>query len=510
MKQLVALAIIIFIPICGWTQKFPKHEMRAVWIATVENIDWPSADSLTVDQQKNELIELLDLVKQYHMNTIVFQIRPAADAFYASELEPWSKWLMGHQGKAPDPFYDPLDFAIKECRKRGIDIHVWLNPYRAVKDTSKNTAAPTHITNINPEWFVTYGNTRYFDPGIPQTRDFVAKVVSDVVRRYDIDAVHMDDYFYPYRIANVNFPDDKSFASYPRGFAVENRDDWRRENVDLVIKQIHDSIQSLKPWVEFGISPFGVWRNVGKDSTGSNTKAGQTNFDDLFADILKWQKEGWIDYVVPQLYWHIGFKVANYTELADWWSHNSYGTQLYIGQAPYRINKKSKDKSWRSSKEIIRQIKLNRTYPNIAGSMFFSAKILRKNPINLQKKLLRKFYRFPALPPPNSRIAAITPDMPIDAVMVAENGIIQLQWSAGKEVKNFIVYKFRKGRSASTANPANIVLVTSDTTVHIASNATTTPEKYYYMVASQSYTNTESLPVFFKLQTSVSSTPKVK
>lgn len=510
MKQLISVLFIILLPMYGWSQDYPKREMRAVWIATVDNIDWPSSDTLSVDVQKNEMIALLNLVQQYHMNTIVFQIRPAADAMYASAIEPWSRWLTGLQGKAPDPFYDPLDFAIKECRKRGLDIHVWLNPYRAVKDTTRNTAIASHITNIHPEWFVSYGNTKYFDPGLPQTRDFVAMVVSDVVRRYDIDAVHMDDYFYPYRIGKVNFPDDKSFATFSRGYSPDKRDDWRRENVDLVIKQIHDSIRAIKPWVEFGISPFGVWRNFEKDSTGSKTKAGQTNYDDLFADILKWQKERWIDYVVPQIYWHMGFKIADYTELSDWWSHNAYGTQLYIGQAPYRLNKKAKDKSWRTSKEIIRQIKLNRSCPNIAGSMFFSAKILRTNPLKLQQKLLRKYYRYPSLPPSNTHIASFTPDYPVDAFMTNDNGFIHLRWKGSAEVKNFVIYKFRKGRSANLNNPGNILLTTSDTTLIIPVTKTTTLKKYYYMVTSQSRTNTESLPVYFKLKITNNSTQDVK
>jgi uncharacterized lipoprotein YddW (UPF0748 family) len=481
----------------GWSQDFPKREMRAVWIATVDNIDWPSSDSSTVDRQKKEMVELLDLVQQYHMNTVIFQIRPAADALYASNIEPWSKWLTGVQGKAPNPFYDPLEFTIRECRKRGLDIHAWLNPYRALKDTTKNTAAVNHITRVHPEWFISYGNTKYFDPGLPQTRDFVAKVVSDIVRRYDIDAVHMDDYFYPYRINKVNFPDDQSFAAYSRGYSSERRDDWRRENVDMVIEQIHDSIRVIKPWVEFGISPFGVWRNEEKDSTGSKTKAGQTNYDDLFADILKWQKKEWIDYVVPQLYWQIGFKVADYATLCGWWSRNAYGTKLYIGQAPYRISRKAKVKSWRTSREIIRQVKLNRTYPNVAGSMFFSAKSLRNNPMKLKQKLLRKVFRYSSLTPSNNRITAVVPEAPLRPLMKVKDGTVCFTWDKGNLTKNFILYKFRKGKAANMMDPKNILSISSETFKEIPLDKCSNPAKYYFVITSQSPANIESEPVYF-------------
>jgi len=392
-RRLFVLAII---SVCSVfylnSQSPPIREMRAVWIATVENIDWPSSPHLSTTDQKREMIELLDLIKEHRLNTVIFQIRPSADAFYRSALEPWSVWLTGVQGKAPDPFYDPLEFTISECRKRGLDIHVWLNPYRAIRDTARYKAVPNHITQMHPEWFLVYGNTMYFDPGLPETRDHVCRVVTDIVKRYDIDAVHMDDYFYPYRIARTNFPDDSSFALYKGPFTDQQRDDWRRNNVDLIIRQLHDSIRALKPWVEFGISPFGVWRNAEIDPEGSDTRAGQTNYDDLFADILKWQKEGWIDYVVPQIYWHIGFNVADYSILAKWWNENAYDCPLYIGQAFYRIDKKSEIKSWRSSKEILRQITLNRRQVNIDGSMFFSAKYLRSDPAGYIVVYIRSAY----------------------------------------------------------------------------------------------------------------------
>jgi len=476
----------------------PKYEMRAVWIATVENIDWPSSPALSTEAQQTEMTSLLDLVKEYHLNTVVFQIRPAADAFYASDLEPWSHWLTGTQGKAPDPWYDPLMFAISECRKRGLDVHVWLNPYRAIRDTAFHQTSPDHVTKTHPEWFLIYGTTEYFDPCLPQTREHVARVVSDIVRRYDIDAVHMDDYFYPYRIAGMNFPDDESFSAYRGEYTDNQRDDWRRNNVDLIIKQLHDIIKSIKPYVEFGISPFGVWRNKDKDPAGSDTRAGQTNYDDLFADILKWQKEGWIDYVTPQLYWQIGMPAADYAILADWWNQNTYGCSLYIGQAFYRIDPKSPVKAWRSSLEIIRQVNLNRDLSQIRGSMFFSAKYLRTNPLKLKQKLVRKVYPSLALPPANERIAPVNPDSPSGLSVAVLNDTIRLAWEKGSNTKNFIVYRFKKGRPLDFSDPGNIFTITLENSVDFAENSKTRLSKYNYAITSLSVTHTESNPVYFK------------
>jgi len=496
--SILFLFILLQISIQIQSQDHPKRELRAIWIATVGNIDWPSSKNLTTDQQKTEFIALLDQVKQYNMNTIVFQIRPAADAFYPSKLEPWSQWLNGRQGKAPEPMYDPLDFAIKECRKRGIDIHVWLNPYRAIADTSYKGQDSSHITRVHPEWFLTYGRTLYFNPGLQETRNFVSSVVSDIVRRYDIDAVHMDDYFYPYRIKDKVFPDSATFAANSRGFASDQKENWRRDNVDLIIKQIHDSIRSIKPWVEFGISPFGVWRNIDKDPRGSKTKAGQTNYDDLYADILKWQREKWIDYITPQIYWEIGKKIADYAIISDWWSHNANGTPLYTGQGTFLIDKKAKNKKWRTSKEIINQLKFNKKYPNISGNMHFSGKILAKNPLNIKKRLLKGPYKFQALPPMNYRINQVLPTEPTEAKIKISGSSFTLTFEADANNKSFVIYKFKKGKGASIENPASIYNVSSEKSITLTIDNQNNPEKYFYAVTSLSKTNMESQAVIFE------------
>jgi len=499
-NRIFALMMLASMATSTYSQTYPKHEMRAVWIATVENIDWPSAKGLTTDQQKQEMIELLDQVVAYHMNTIVFQIRPDADALYNSKFEPWSEWLTGTQGKAPDPYYDPLEFTISECRKRGLDIHVWLNPYRAIQNIDKTIPAADHVTQTHPEWFLTYGKKKYFDPGIPEVRNHVSRVVSDIVRRYDVDAIHFDDYFYPYRIANQEFPDQNSFAAFPNGFAPDKKDDWRRNNVDLIIKQLHDSIKSIRQSVEFGISPFGVWKNNSTDPAGSATKAGVTNYDDLYADILLWQKEGWIDYVTPQLYWYIGKTVADYAILADWWSKNTYGCQLYIGQAPYLLNTKSSDAAWQTVDEINKQIRLNRTYSNIGGSMFFSAKFLKKNPMGMKENLLQELYKYPALTAPNSRVKPVQPKTPENARIQKVKRNYEINWEKADDDRIFVVYKCPKKSNLNIENPEYILKVTSDNSIEFKKNRKSKTSRYNYAVTAISSTHHESDPVNFRVK----------
>src|SRR5882757_315565 len=283
----------------------PKYEFRAAWVTTVENIDWPSRKGLPADSQKLEFLRLLDMHQHNGMNALVVQVRPAADAFYPSPYEPWSEWLTGVQGKPPFPYYDPLQFMIEETHKRGMEFHAWCNPYRAVYAVGKSSVSPTHITRLHPEWFLNYGGTLYFDPGNKEVQQYVTRVIRDIVHRYDVDALHFDDYFYPYPVPGKDFPDDVSYTKY--GNAMD-RGDWRRSNVDSIILHIGTMIKEEKKYCKFGISPFCVWRNNSKDPEGSQTQAGLTNYDDLYANILLWLKNGWIDYVAPQLYLEIGYK----------------------------------------------------------------------------------------------------------------------------------------------------------------------------------------------------------
>jgi len=370
-----------------------KAEFRGVWIASVDNIDWPPKGMMNPDSQRTEFIRQLDMHKGNGMNAVIVQVRPAADAFYPSKLEPWSQWLTGIQGQPPSPYYDPLEFMIKETHKRGMEFHAWCNPYRADFRIGASSIAPNHVTKIHPEWFLDYGDKKYFDPASKEVQKFVVKVIADIVHRYDVDAIHMDDYFYPYRIAGKEFPDDESFK---RSKSKLNKDDWRRSNVDTIMKKLSIAIKKEKQWVQFGISPFSVWRNKDKDPRGSDSKAGQTNYDDLYADILLWLKEKWVDYVAPQLYLEIGHDKIDYVKMLEWWSNNSYGRNLYIGMGIYRSGS---NPAWKNPNELPNQIKLLRQYSNVQGSIYFSSKSFNNNPNGWNDSLRNNYYRLEAATP---------------------------------------------------------------------------------------------------------------
>ena len=365
---------------------------RGAWIATVANIDWPSKEAVgNTELQQQEMTQLLDSLESLGINAIIFQVRPTADALYQSTLEPSSHWLTGRQGDSLS--WDPLEWTLKQAHARHMEVHVWLNPYRVnLATTDTSVIAANHVWRQHPEWFWEYNKQWYFDPGQAITRDWICTVVGDIVARYDIQAIHMDDYFYPYPSGRLQLPDAETFVKYPRGF--DDIRDWRRDNVNLTIQAISETIRECRDSVEFGISPFGVWRNANVDSTGSATRAGITNYDDLYADIRLWIKNGWIDYVLPQLYWEIGKKVADYEVLAHWWANEVRGTKckLYIGMAPYRLEGASPKSAWGQGNEIGRQMQLNRTIPEISGECFYSTRPLLRNPRGVCDTI-RLFYK---------------------------------------------------------------------------------------------------------------------
>jgi uncharacterized lipoprotein YddW (UPF0748 family) len=375
-------------------EKTANYEFRGVWIATVDNTDWPAKGMIDAESQKAEFIRQLDLHKQNGMNAVIVQVRPAADAFYPSQYEPWSQWLTGVQGRAPSPYYDPLKFMIEETHKRGMEFHAWCNPYRADFQIGKSSIASNHITKIHPEWFLTYGDKKYFDPSNKEAQNFVVNVISDIVKRYDIDAIHMDDYFYPYRIAGKEFPDE---AAYRKSGTSLSKDDWRRSNTDSIIAMLSRAIKKEKPWVKFGISPFCVWRNKDQDPDGSDSKAAQTNYDDLYANILLWLKKDWIDYVAPQLYLEIGNAKVPYEKLLDWWSKHTYGRQCYIGLGIYRAGS---NPAWKDVRQLPRQLEALRNTPNVQGAIYYSSKTFDRNPNGWNDSLKNNYYKEPALIPP--------------------------------------------------------------------------------------------------------------
>ncbi len=370
-----------------------RPEFRGVWVATVDNIDWPSRGNYNADSQKIEFVRLLDMHQRNGMNAMIVQIRPVTDAFYPSQYEPWSEFLTGKQGQPPVPYYDPLEFMIAETHKRGMEFHAWMNPYRAVFNINRSSIADTHITRIHPEWFLTYGDKRYFDPGNKEAQTYLTGVVKDVVSRYAVDAIHFDDYFYPYKIPGKEFPDYGTYNKYGNGL---KKDDWRRSNTDSIISMLSAVIKKENPKCQFGISPFGVWRNIDKDPDGSRTNGAQTNYDDLYANILLWLQKGWIDYVAPQLYWEFGHKIAPYEVLLDWWGKHTYGRNCYIGIGIYRANSNA---AWKDVTQIPRMIDALRNTPNIQGMVFYSSKVFDKNPNGWSDTLRLNYFKEPAKTP---------------------------------------------------------------------------------------------------------------
>ncbi len=442
----------------------PKRELRGVWIATVENIDWPSSRSLTPEQQRREYRRMLDDHQKSGVNAVFVQVRPASDAFYQSSLEPWSKWLTGTQGKAPAPLWDPLPFLIDEAHQRGMEFHAWFNPYRATMDTVTRRLAPNHPYRHHPEWFIRYAGKLLYNPGLPEVRTYINEVILDVVRRYDIDGVHFDDYFYPYPEAGQVIHDEQAYARFnPDNLPVA---DWRRQNVNILIRDLHDSIHRAKRWVKFGISPFGVWRNQTSDPNGSATKAFQ-GYDGLYADALEWTRQGWVDYVLPQLYWSTGFKVAQYPVLVEWWARNANGRHVYIGHGAYRMLESTRsDTVWRNPRELPRQVRFNRTFPaEVNGSVFFSSKSLMANALHTTDSLREHEFRYPALPPAMPWLDAVPP-LPAQQLSVSTQlNVNTLSWQPGPaapdgdEAVYYGLYRFTPDQTPSPDDPRNLLAI---------------------------------------------------
>jgi uncharacterized lipoprotein YddW (UPF0748 family) len=480
-------------------QKAPKYEFRGVWVATVNNIDWPSKPGLSSDQQKKEAIDILNLHAGNGMNAIIMQIRPCSDAFYPSDLEPWSRYLTGTPGKAPSPFYDPLQFWIEECHKRHIEFHAWLNPFRVAQNASEPMAS-NHIAFQHPEWIVNYGGKLYFDPGLPQTREFVVRVVNDILSRYDVDAIHFDDYFYPYPLKE-DFPDESSFSQFNRGFLAEQKADWRRDNVDIIIRELSENIKKTKPWVKFGISPFGVWRNKADNPDGSETTAGTTNYESLFADILKWQKNGWIDYCLPQLYWQIGHPSVDYLTLSKWWANHAYNRAMYIGNAVYKLEANSTTQEWRDPNQLVRQIQVTRQIPQLGGNAFYSSVHFKRDLFGFDRSLRDDLYKYAAIVPPMPWIDSKAPAAPTHFKKRGK----KLKWRTDKtenEVDKacaFIVYLNPAEQKFDPENPENIFTITSAQSIRFKPNSRKLRRKFEIRVSALDRLHNESATTQFKV-----------
>lgn len=502
MNRLIIFFLGLFISITVVNaQTPPKRELRAAWLSTFLNLDWPSTSVRTVQQVKDSVIKLIDMQQQTGINAIYFQVRSECDAMYAGSSEPWSSSITGTQGVAPADGFDPLQFMIVECRKRGIEIHAWFNPYRAVNNYNAiGSFAASHVAKQHPEWLLSQGSLRILNPGLPAVRDYVLSVVMDVVRRYDIDGVHYDDYFYPYPGAGgstTRFNDNATFAAHARGFS--NQNDWRRDNINLLIQRSYDSIKTVKPWVKFGVSPFGIWRNKKSDAAGSAT-SGLQSYSEIYADTKKWLEQGWVDYVTPQVYWSIGFTNADYAALLPWWNSVANGRHIYSGQALYKINAAlDNDARWNNPSQINNQVRLNRQYSNVLGTSFFRTRYFAINPLKFRDSLQEHLYNTPALLP-TMPWRDNTPPQPVSNVTAQVNGNhVQLSWTKPPTTTNeldkarqFVVYRFNNAVvNLNDVEAIQYVTANDQTTTFTDSNLTSTV--YYYVVTSLDRFHNESI-----------------
>lgn len=472
------------------SQRYPKREFRAAWIQSV-NGQFKGQDEATM---KRNLINQLEALQRAGINAIIFQVRPEADALYTSQLEPWSRFLTGVQGEAPAPLWDPMQFMIEECHKRCMEFHAWINPYR-VKTALANPLAANHVYHLHPEWFITYGNQFFFDPALPESRRHICMVITDILTRYDVDAIHMDDYFYPYPLKGMEFPDDASFARYGGGF--DNRGDWRRSNVNLLIKQIHETVREVKPWVKFGVSPFGIYRNQKSDPLGSKTN-GLQNYDDLYADVLLWAREGWIDYNIPQIYWQIGHPAADYKELVEWWAKHAEDRPLYIGQSVMNTVK-NVDPANPNRNQMVAKMALQRAYQSIQGSCQWPASAVIENAGNYADALRSEYHRYPALPPVYHFIDNKAPGkVKCLKPLWMEDGYV-LFWTAPKyrdemdRAVNYAIYCFAEGEKVDLNDATRLVAVTANTFYKLPYRDG--KKKYTYVVTALDRLHNESKSV---------------
>ena len=430
----------------------PKREFRGAWIQCV-NGQFRGVGTKTMQET---LTYQLDELQKDGCNVIIFQVRPECDALYQSAIEPWSYYLTGQQGKAPQPYWDPLAWMVEQCHKRGMELHAWINPYRA-KTKVAHANAVNHVVSQHPERCFEYDGLTLLNPALKENRDYICQVVTDILERYDVDGLHIDDYFYPYPTPGISIPDDAYFRANPQGFT--DKDDWRRNNVNLFIEQLWATIRTVKPWVKFGVSPFGIYRNEKNDPNGSKTN-GLQNYDQLYADVLLWVKNGWVDYCVPQIYWEIGNKAADYDELIHWWDKYCTKTTLVIGEDVERTVKFN---------QMARKMALHAELPNVKGTVLWYAKAVVDNVGNYGTRLRELYWRNPALQPAMKHIDNKAPKKPRKVQAVDIEGQKVLFWTAPKgegwkdAAANYVVYRFNQGDKVTVDDASKIVAITSDT-----------------------------------------------
>jgi uncharacterized lipoprotein YddW (UPF0748 family) len=466
-----------------------KREFRGAWIQCVNG----QFMGIGTEAMQRTLTRQLDVLKDYGCNAIIFQVRAECDALYESKLEPWSYYLTGLQGEKPSPYWDPLQWMIEQCHSRGMELHAWINPYRA-KTKVPHVNDINHVIMRHPEWTFNYDGLTLLNPALQESRDYICDVVRDILERYDVDGLHIDDYFYPYPVAGVEIPDYASFRAAPNG--MKDIGDWRRYNVNLFIRQLYETIHTIKPWVKFGVSPFGIYRNQKSDPNGSRTN-GLQNYDQLYADVLLWDANGWMDYCVPQLYWEIGNKAADYDELIHWWNRHITRTALYIGEDVERTVKHA-DLNNKNRHQLAAKMSLHAELPRVQGTVLWYAKAAVDNIGNYGTLLRNKYWRTPALQPVMSHIDKKAPKSPRKLkVTFLANGHQALTWVAPKArgwqdlVAQYVVYRFENGEKIDLENPSKIVKLTTDCYYELPYQR----GKYTYVVTSLDRMHNESKPV---------------
>ena len=467
----------------------PKHEFRGAWLHIIGQSQFAK---MTPAETRAYLTKQLDGLKQTGVNAIIWQVRPQADAAYVSQIEPWSRWISGKAGVAPSPVWDPLQFMIDESHKRGMELHAWINPYR-VTSGKDDVPAKGHVYYQHPEWFLKYADGKiYFDPALPESRDFICKVVKDMMTRYDIDAIHMDDYFYPYPVTGKEFPDTASWKKYGAGWT--SKGDWRRHNVDMLIDQVHEVMQSTKPWVRLGISPFAIWRNKASDVNGSDTRGLQC-YDALYADCPAWTRAGWVDYMVPQLYWALEHKTASTSVLINWWNTQANGRHMYYGYAVRNCMDHTDTQNPAIASQLERKVAMSRELPNVHGVVWWPGYDVVRNYKGVKDSLVNKIMTAKAIVPAYTWLDSIAP-AEVTALTAKRAGKnVRLSWKAPatsdpmQQAHFFVVYRFKAGEAINLGNAKAIVDITN-ATAYTAANA---PRgRYTYVVTVLDRCNNES------------------
>lgn len=483
----VTATLVAMMLLCAYpakAQKAPKREFRGAWIQCVNE----QFQGLSKEEMQRTLSYQLDELAKDGVNAIIFQVRAECDALYNSPYEPWSRFLTGRQGQ--NPGWDPLAWMVSECHKRGMEIHAWINPYRA-KTKGTSALASNNIAVKHPERVFEYDGLYILNPALPENREYICKIADDIVRRYDIDGFHIDDYFYPYPVAGKAIPDAKEYNADSRGMSIG---DWRRDNVNKFIEQLHDSIRQTKPWVKFGVSPFGIYRNARSSSIGSNTR-GLQNYDDLYADVLKWVNNGWIDYCVPQLYWQIGHKTADYETLIKWWNVHAGNRPLYIGEDVERTIKYA-DVDNPNTNQVAAKHKLHEQCKNVDGTVLWYAKAAVDNYDRYGVFLRNYYWKSPALQPLMPFIDDKAPKKPRKLKAHQNSTNLLLTWMAPKgngwkdEAVKYVVYQFKLGESVDISDPSHIISLTTHQSLETVKPAES--GKYIYVVTALDRMSNES------------------